>query len=231
MAFSDLIETVNITDLGDGDAVLLDRLPGEADTGWDSLRDTWLIRNDSAGTDAFASLNNAFAAANFGSLARGQKVGTIDAWIQSRRPRCRARGLFEVEVNALGLLSPRGLKVRYGSGTNIQSGTNIVVTGEGLKARASMRESQVTAEVEYIVTAGLTPGNAGFYTAQVGAAQNPPTGWVPTIKDSIINWATEYTYWVPNGWILDACDVENLPGLNTVWLIRERYQYQYEASF
>lgn len=226
MAYADLIETINITSLADLDAELLDRVPSEADSGWDALRDSWLIRDDSADLDPHVALGNVA----FSGLARGVQVGSKTMWIQSRQAKCVARGLFKVEVVSLGLLSARGLKVRYSSGANIQSGENISVPGFGIAARASGRESQVTCDVEYVVTAGLQPGNASFYTAAVGTAVDPPMAYKPTVKASLWSSLTDFTYWYPNGWVLDSSEIENLPGLDTVWLVRDRYQYQYAYS-
>lgn len=223
MSFSDLIQTVNLTPLDDGDAELLDRVPQEADTGWDSMRDTWLLRKDAAETDPHTAL------ASFASIARGAQVTGKNMWIQTRSARCVGPGLFVAEVVSNGLLSNRGYKVRYDSGANVQSGGPVEVAST-VYAKVSAREPQVTADVEYVVVAGLQPGNVAFYTAAVGTAKTPPAGWSPTVKASVWDYLTEFTYWYPNGWLLDGCQVENLPGLDTVWYIRERYQYQYAKS-
>lgn len=224
MPFSSLIETVNITSLADGEAELLDRVPAEADTGWDSMRDTWLIRSDAAGLDPMAALG-AFAALN-----RGTQVSGFNMWIQSRSARCRARGIFVAEVVSQGLLSARGYKVRYDSGANQQSGENIAVPGEGIKSKLSTDESQVTADLEYIIIGGLAPGNPNFLTAKVGLALDPPSTWKPAVKASIWTSLVDPTFHYPYGWVLKSAQMENLPGLDTVWLARERYQYVYPFS-
>ncbi|MBB5351111.1 hypothetical protein HNR46_001345 [Haloferula luteola] len=224
MAWNDLVETINITSLADGEAVLLDRQSQEADTGWDSMRDQWLIRKDSAELDPEVALAS-FAA----TLGRGIQVTGKTMWIQSRKGTCRARGLFLIEVVSMGLLSARGVRVRYDAGPNVQSADNVNVPGVGRVPHAVGRESQVTCDVEYVVVGGPSPGSSGFYTADVGS-EATPGAWTPAVKDSIWETIEDYTYYYPNGWVKDSAQVENLPGLSTVWLVRERYQYLYAAS-
>jgi hypothetical protein len=222
MPFADPISSVVISGLANGASSLLDRAPAEAESGWDSMRDKYLYRNDAAGTDPHA------AVAAF--MVRGSQVSGKNMWVVSRAARCVALGIFVVEVVSMGLLSDRGDRVRYDAGANSQSGQNIAVTGEGTFANLAAQESQVTCDIEYIVTAGLTPDNAAFYTAAVGEAEDPPTDWKPTVKDSIWDYLAEFTYHYPNGWVLMGSSIENLPGLDTVWLIRDRYQYIYAVS-
>jgi len=222
MAFDSLIRSVVITPLGDGQSALLERLPSESEAGWDSMRDRYLLRNDAAGVDPHEAID--------GFMARGTQVSGKTMWVVSRQPRCLAWGLFEVEVVSLGLLSARGLRVRYDAGANSTSGENVDVPGIGLVSRAEGQESQVTCDIEYIVTSGYAPGDGSFYTADVGTATDPPSGWKPTVKDSIWESIGDPTYHYPNGWVLMTSSLENLPGLDTVWLIRDRYQYIYAAS-
>lgn len=222
MAFDSLISNIVITGLADGGSVLLERLPAEAESGWDSLRDRYLLRNDSAGQDPHAAIG-AF-------MARGTQISGKNMWVVARQGRCMAPGLFEVEVSSLGLLSDRGDRVRYDAGANSTSGQNIVVTGEGTFASVEAQESQVTCDIEYIVTSGLEPSHADFYTAAVGEAEDPPSPWKPTVKDSVWDYLTEFTYHYPSGWVLMSSSIENLPGKTTVWLVRDRYQYIYEIS-
>ncbi len=222
--FSNFIESINITSLGDGEAELLDRVPTEAESGWDSMRDTWLLRKDSSGTDAMSAL------AAFAALNRGTQVSGFNMWIQTRTARCRARGLFVAEVVSSGLLSDRGYRVRYDSGANEQSGENIAVPGVGVWPKVSTDEAQVTADLEYVIVAGLAPSNASFLTSRVGLAQDPPSPWKPTVKASIWSALVDPTLHYPNGWVMKSAQLENLPGLQTVWLARERYQYVYAYS-
>lgn len=221
MPFATPLESVIISPLASGESVLLDRAPAEAEAGWDSMRDTWLFRNDAAGVDPHAAI------ASF--LVRGTQITGKNMWVVSRAARCVALGLFQVEVVSMGLLSDRGDRVRYDAGANSQSGSEILIGGT-VYANVQTQESQVTCDIEYIVTSGLEPGNASFYTAAVGTAEDPPAEWEPVVKPSTWDFLTEFTYHSPNGWVLMSSSVENLPGLDTVWLIRDRYQYFYAIS-
>jgi hypothetical protein len=222
MAFLDRIESVVIGSLADGASSLLDRRPAEAESGWDSMRDRWLLRNDAAGTDPHTAI------ASF--MARGTQISGKTMWVSSRTPRTLARGIFEVEVVSLGLLSTRGTRVRYDAGANSTQASNVTVPAVGFFPKVEAQESQVTCDIEYIVTSGPTPASASFYTKAVGTATDPPSPWKPAVKDSI--WATmsDPTYHTPNGWVLMSSAAENLPGLSTVWLVRDRYQYIYAYS-
>lgn len=221
MPFQSPLQSINVTSLADGESELLDRVPSEAEAGWDSMRDTYLLRNDAAGTDPDVAI------ASF--KVRGSQISGKTMWVVSRSARCVALGLFVVEVVSMGLLSARGDRVRYDAGANSQSGQNILAGG-AVRANLETQESQVTCDIEYIVTSGLTPGNASFYTAEVGTAVDPPAEWEPTVKPSTWSFLTEYTYHHPNGWVLMSVSAENLPGLDTVWLLRDRYQYIYAIS-
>jgi hypothetical protein len=211
-----------ITPLANGEYSLLERLPSEAESGWDSMRDRYALRVDSAGNDPDLAIA--------GFMARGTKITDKNMWVVSRQARCLTWGLFEVEVISLGLLSARGDRVRYDAGANSSSAENVDVPGVGVVPRAEGQESQVTCDIEYIVVSGAQPGDVGFYTATVGEAELPPAEWQPTVKASIWETISDFTYHYPNGWVLMSCSIENLPGLDTVWLIRDRYQYIYEVS-
>jgi hypothetical protein len=54
--------------------------------------------------------------------------------------------------------------------------------------------------------------------------------WKPVVPDTFWDFLTEYTYHAPNGWIFTGVGMENLPGLETTWLVRERYEYVYDKS-
>jgi hypothetical protein len=218
MAFLDRIESVVIGSIANGTSTLLDRRPAEAEAGWDSMRDRYLLRNDAAGSDPHAAI------ASF--MARGTQISGKNMWVVGRTPRTLARGIFEVEVVSLGLLSPRGHKVRYDAGANAANGTDILVPGFGVQPNVAADESQVTCDIEYI----LIGSGASTRTALVGTALAPPAPWLPTVKASI--WATlsDYTMHYPFGWVLKSAALENLPGLDNVWLVRDRYQYVYQYS-
>jgi len=218
MAIDTRISNIVISPLANLGSELLDRVPAEAETGWDSMRDIYLYRNAAAGRDVHVALASAFP--------RGTQIAGKNMWIVSRSGRCRAPGIFEVEIVSLGLLSPRGHKVRYDAGANAVSGTNIAVPGAGIQPRAASDESQVTCDIEYI----MIGSTASTRTVNVGTASNPPSPWQPTVKASIWSFLSDYTFNYPSGWVLKSSGLENLPGLSNVWLVRDRYQYVYQIS-
>lgn len=216
MAFSTPIESVVITPLANGAADLLDRVPQESESGWDTMRDTYLVRDDAAGYDPVAAVA--------ARLQRGSVLPGMNMWIVSRSPRVKAKGLFLVEVVSMGLLSPRGYKVTYDAGSASQSGKDITINST-LYPKVQVVESAVTATLEYIFL-----GNSNSKTALVGTAAPPPGGWQPTVRASIWAAITDPTYHYPNGWIYDKTNLTNLPGQSFVWLVRDLYRYQYPFS-
>lgn len=222
MSFNSPFESVIISDIADNSMELLDSVPSETESGWDSLRETWLIRDASAGLDPTAALAALFL--------RGSQVSGKNMWVVSRAPRLRARGLFEAEIVSMGLLSPRGHKVSYDSSASSQSAENIT-TPDGLYAKVSTIEAAPTCSLEYIqINPLITPASPTFLTVKTGRSHEPPAEWKPTVPATIWGSLTDYTYHYPNGWIFDGVSAENLPGLSTVFLIRERYRYQYAVS-
>jgi hypothetical protein len=223
MSYTSPFSSIVISPLADGQAELLDRVPQESASGWESLRDTWLLRNDAAGNDPVAALVGITA------LARGAQLSGLNMWIVSRSARVVATGLFKVEVNAMGLLSARGYKVTYDAAAAGQSAENIEVAST-LYAKVATREGGVTANFEYIAVASVAPTDSTFLTKWTGRAKSLPSGWSPTVPATIWDYLTVYTFNYPNGWIFEAAAMENLPGLATVFLIKEKYVYQFEKT-
>jgi hypothetical protein len=222
MPFSDPFSSIVITPLANGSYERLNRQPSEAESGWDSMRDTYLMRYDAGGDDVSSIL------ANFPFINRAMQVSGKNMWVVSRSPRLLALGLAQVEVVSMGLLTARGFKVTYDAAAASQSGAN-VVTPDGTFAKVQTREGSVTASFQYI-SFGITPGSAGFMTALNGRAKNPPAGWAPYVSPTVWDTLTTYTYNYPNGWIYEGAAMENLPGLSNVFLVTEKYAYQYPKT-
>jgi hypothetical protein len=227
MSFSTPFASRVISPIANNTRELLDRVPMESEAGWDSLRDTWLVRADAAGEDPSAALDA------FSSLDRGQQVSGKNMWIVTRTPKVLASGLFRVEVLSMGLLSARGYKVTYDIASAAQSAGPVAVPntpgpGSTTYAKVATREGGVSATFEYVVTSSVAPTNADFLTKDTGRAKEPPTGWKPTVPATVWSALSEFVFNYPNGWIFEGATMENLPGLQTVFLVREKYVYQYE---
>jgi hypothetical protein len=216
MSFAEPLQAVIITPLANRTAELIDRVPQEADSGWDTMRDTYLVRYDT-GMDPKVALDHFHA--------RDTQVSGFSMWVVNRTARCVGPGIFRMEVVSMGLLSARGYKVRYGSASDLQTKDNVVIDGV-THPHAALRESSVAAELEYVAI-GLSPSSI---TELVGTASPPPSPWAPAVRASIWAGISDPTYHYPNGWIYDTADMENLPGLTTVWLVKARYLYQYPYS-
>lgn len=222
MAFSTPFTSTVITDLGSGAYELLSRDPSEAQSGWDTMRDTYLLRHDPSVNDPMAILEF------FSNLWRGARVGSLNMWIVSRTPKLLAPGLAQVDIVSMGLLSPRGYKVSYDSQAATQNAVN-VYTPDGNFAKVSVRESAVTATLESVLF-GVTPGSLSFPTANTGRSRTLPPGWTPAVAGTVWANLTTYTYNWPNGWVYEGASCENLPGLTNVWLVKEKYAYQYPKT-
>jgi len=218
--FAAPLESVLITPLADNSYELLDSIPSEAESGWDTLTQTYLLRNSTAGLDPVAAIASIFT--------RGSQVAGLNMWIVARAPRVRARGLFEVEVTSKGLLSTRGYKVNYDSASSSQSGQNITLP-YGTVAKASVQEAAPTAELEYILI-GTAPSSTSFPTYKTGRSHTPPAPWEPAVPPTVWAAIAGPTYHWPDGWVFDGARCENLPGVSTVHLVRERYRYQYRMT-
>lgn len=210
------IAGVVISSLANNAKELIDRVPQESESGWDTMRDSWLVRMDSAGIDPQLVVDAHFA--------RGAQISGKNMWIVGSTGRCRGPGIFVIEVTSMGLLSTRGYKVRYGAASEMQQKDNVIVSGVN-RPHLATRESAVTAELEYILF-----GSASSLTAVVGTTGGSLGSWAPTVRSSIWAGIDDPTYHYPNGWVFDAADMENLPGLTTVWLAKEHYAYQYPYS-
>lgn len=213
MAFSDQIQAVIITPLADGDCEMLDSVPSEAETGWDSLRNTYLVRDDAAGTSVAMALASRFA--------KGAPL-MASMFVTERTGKCLAPGIFKLEISGKGLLSTRGYKISYDGSTGTTSATNITAptptAGFFTYPKIQAKEPKVTANFEYILI-GTPP------TELTGTASVPPV--VPAVRASIWTSLTNPTYHWPNGWVCERIGAENLPGVNTIWLIRAAYVYEY----
>lgn len=229
MSFATAFTARVISPLANLSRELLDRVPSEAETGWDTMRDRWLIRIDAAANDPSALFSNSTFQ---GWFARGLQVSGRTMWTVSSAPRLRAPGLFEVESISMGLLSARGYKVTYdaaGAGQTAENITNVPNPtppgGTGTYAKLATKEADVTATFEYVNVASVIPTHADFLTKDTGRAKDPPSGWAPTVPDTVWAFLTQYTYNYPNGWVFEGATMENLPGINTVFLVREKYRY------
>lgn len=217
MSFSTPFESRVICPLADESYELLDRVPSESESGWDSMRDTYLVRNDAAGLDPNSACPSGFA--------RGDQISGLNMWIVSRSAKVLARGLFKIEIVAMGLLSARGYKVTYDAAAASQTAENCYV-GTTLYPKVAAREGGVTATFEYVLIGSGSPTSSLFLTESTGRAKSPPTGWEPSIPAEIWSYLAKYVYNHPNGWIFEGAGMENLPGLNSVWLVKEKYAYQ-----
>ena len=230
MSFSTPFASRVISTLADGAWDLLDRAPQETPSGWESMKDTYLLRNQAAGIDPNAALTP------YAAFDRGAQIAGLNMWIVSRSAKVIAIGLFKVEVVSMGLLSARGYKVHYDAAAAGQSGQNVTVPnppptpGTTTYAKVATREGGVTASFEYIATASVVPTNADFLTKHTGRAKEPPTGWMPTVPDTVWDTLATFVFNYPNGWIFEAAAMENLPGIATVFLIKEKYVYQFDKT-
>ena len=223
MSFASPFASVVLSPIANMAIELLDRQPQESTTGWESLRDTYLIRVDSAGTDPIT------AVAAFEELDRGTQLAGLNMWIVSRSAKVIASGLFKVDVLAMGLLSERGYKVTYDAAAASQSSANTTIDLITY-AKVAAREGGVTASFEYILVGSVPPDDPDFLTKFTARAKEPPAGWVPTVPDTIWGYLSVYTFNYPNGWIFEGAAMENLPGLSTVFLVKEKYVYQMEKT-
>jgi hypothetical protein len=220
MSFSTRFESVIITDLLDGQLELLDRLPTEAESGWDSVRDRYLFRHAASGIDPNAALQAS-------GLGRGVQLAGLNAWIVSRNARCRARGIFEIEATGLGLLSERGYRVRYDAGTATSTVAPFIDPDDVTYPRGQVEQGSVTADLEYIrLDTMVGPEDSGFPTSLTGTPVDPPAGWKPAVPEDFWTWIESPVTHYPSGWVLSGVGMENLPGLDFIWLVRERYRYQ-----
>ena len=222
MPFSTPHSATVITTLLDGQAERLNRQPSEAESGWDTMRDTYLVRYDAGGDNLAAIL------LFFTSLTLGSQVSGYNMWVVSRTPKLLALGLAQVDVVSMGQLAARGYKVTYDAAAAVQSASN-VLTPDGTFAKVTIREGSVTATFQY-VSFGITPGDPSFPTALTGRAKEPPTGWAPTVPPTVWAFLNLYTYTWPNGWVYEGASMENLPGLSSVWLVKEKYVYLYPKT-
>ena len=221
MAFSDPFQALVISSIQDKQVIRTNRLPQETESGFDSMRETYVIRDDAAGRDPIQAVAE--------RLKRGTKLTDLNMWIVNRTPRCIVPGFFSVEVVSMGLLSERGYKVRYDTASSSQTGKNIFSEGE-FRNTVAAREAQPTVDLEYVLVDAADSINPGFLTVQVGTKKSPPSQWVPAVKDSVWLTLTEYTWHYPNEWVFTGVQMENLPGRRDVYLVRERYEYQYKKS-
>lgn len=223
MSFSAPFSAKVISPIEDETYELLSRVPSETESGWESMRDTYLLRNDAAGVDPIAALSG------IAGLARQAQISGLNMWIVTRAAKCLAYGLFKVDVLSMGLVTSRGYKVTYDAAAASQSATDVTYESV-LHPKVSAREGGVTATFEYVAVASVAPTNADFLTKWTGRAKSLPSGWEPTVPASI--WATigDATWYYPNGWVFDSATMENLPGINTVFLIKEKYVHVQEYT-
>lgn len=228
MSFSSPFSSIVITPLGDLQTDLLDRVPKESETGWDSMQDTWLVRNDSAENDPNSAL------LGITGFDRGTQIAGLNMWIVARSAKVVATGLFIVTVQSMGLLSERGYKVTYDAAAATQTAQNINAPNPppdeataSLYAKVTTREAGVTATFEYVLIGSVVPTDPDFLTKWTGRNKDLPSGWEPTVPDTVWDSLTLFTYNWPNGWIFEGASMENLPGLTTVYLVKEKYAHQY----
>lgn len=219
-----------ITDLADGGIELLDAVPTEAESGWDTLRETLLIRASS-----IANIIDLLRDATFNSfygrgVSRAGEEGSHFLFVTHRTPKQKAPGLYIVDVTSQGLLCPRGYKITYDGIVQQQTvspGTfpdpDDVLT---LFPKVSAKETNVTATIEYGLWSTGEPTDTDFLTAYVGQPQDLPAGLTPSVPDSIWGFLSDPTYHYPNGWVLEAVTMENLAGLTNVFWVKEKFVHQ-----
>lgn len=228
-----------ITDLEVDVAELLDSTPSESAQGWDTLRETYLLRTSVASPLALL-LDESYQA----TFARGATLYDTTAqilFITSTSPRQRAPGLFQIEVNSSGILSPRGFKISYDGLTQNQSLENALFPDEfdvpTVFPRVSVKERNVTAVIE-LPLIGIAPSAATFPTADIGdpvGAVFPsdtlyPADLEPVVPASVWAFLLDPTYHYPNGWILDSVNLENLAGLPDVYWAKYKFIHQHPYS-
>ena len=228
MAFETNTAGILITDIADEDYEIIDSVPQESENGWDSLQLTLLHRSSTAANDPEALLSDPLYAAA-GDYERGANPFG-DMYVVKRTPKVVGPSIFQVEVDLRGILSDRGFKVTYDNASQQQSGQNILAPdplgSPTTYARVQVRESQVTAVLEYPLF-DVEPDGFGFPTEFTATSDLAlPFGWEPTVPASIWASLTDFTYHYPNGWIFDGASIENLAGLNNVFWVREKYIYQ-----
>lgn len=209
--------------LAEGTYEVLESVPTEAESGWDTLREVLLLRNSDAGYDESRAFEG------FTGLARGAQVSGKNMWYVSRTAKLLAFGLFRCEVTSQGLITARGYKVTYDAAAASQSAKNVTVDSV-LYASVATREGGVTATFEYVLVGSPVPTNADFLTKWTGRVKTLPSGWEPTVPATIWSYLTVFTLNYPNGWIFEGATMENIPGVATVYLVKEKYVHQMEKT-
>lgn len=193
----------------DGQIVLQDR--PEVGDHFDTLRRRILLRDVSLSGPAEA-------AAGF---ATGTQLTGTSCYIVSRSAEALAHGIYIIDLVGKGILeASKPSKVKYTAYATQQSAQNIYDPSEStIYAKVVAHEAQVGCDVSYVTS---TPP-----TDDVATAVTPPNA--PDVKSSVWAYLTDPTYHYPNGWVLMACDAEQIPGAS-VWLVTDRYQYIYPIS-
>jgi hypothetical protein len=225
MSFTTQHSAVVISMITNNTYELLDRQPQENETGWDTMKDILLVRNDTAGLNT----THALAGATFAAYDRGARASDLNMWVIARKATLLAWGLFKVEISYIGLLSPRGYKLTYDSAAVALQADSVTVAGT-LYAKVGTREGDVTATLEYIRIDGTSPGSSTFPTAYTGQARTLPSGWAPYVPATVWTSLPVYRYNWPNGWVMEGAAMENPPGVSVAWLVKEKYRYQRDKT-
>lgn len=189
---------------------LVDDEPEATDSGWDSLRLEYVAYRPGQPLSAIAL-----------EWPVGLQIEGLNFWVQRAKVREIGGGHVAADLHCLGLLQPKGEKVRWSTATQLQGGENIFANG-ATRSRVLSMESVPVAEVERLIIGG-TPA-----TNLVGTVHTPtPT---PPVRASYWSGLTDPTYHWPNGWVLLDLTADQLRNVSNAWLERRVWQYVFAQS-
>lgn len=207
-----------LTGLAPGAKARLNRLPSQPETGWDTVRETWLIAPSGPQTpDAIAALH----------WRRGDRLGTELLWVADIQSRFVGGGFCEVDLLARGLLGTQGVKVSYTAAPAMTQGQNVSVSGygegeyDGFWPRVTALEPEVVINLSYLVETGRPPLDT------VGKQQLPPAEHMPEVRASSWTSLADPTLHVPYGWVLMSRASEGVAGAGagSVFFVTDTYQH------
>ncbi len=130
------------------------------------------------------------------------------------------------DVLAKGLIAARPAKIRGGSAPSMATREGISVPGYGMADRVEAMDHAVTFEEEYLLVGSAPP--VSTQGTEVTSPHGPDAAF-PSVPSSV--WASldSPTVHYPSGWVHESCEYEGIAGVD-IYLVRNRYKYQYEET-